>query len=181
MEKVVPLVYQNKNTMKTQKSPIGVAGSLMNQLMSNNSTLPVVGKGATIMHYSDRSVCEVIEVSEDGLTVKCECLNAIHDKTKEGGIGHQNWIFEPTGNFFTLIWRNGAWRRPCSQIVFEESYYKEYESQPYSIERWKEFIEPLFNGDTHLTLVPGKTKIKKSYPKVNILFGEKDYHYDWEF
>jgi hypothetical protein len=41
-------------TTLRQKTKVGVDGSLMNQLMGNNSTLPKVGEGATIMYYSDR-------------------------------------------------------------------------------------------------------------------------------
>ena len=38
-------------TTLRQKTKVGVDGSLMNQLMGNNSTLPKVGEGATIMYY----------------------------------------------------------------------------------------------------------------------------------
>ena len=48
-----------------QSAKIGIAGSFINQMMSNNSTLPEVGKEATVMHYTDRSCYEVIEVSKD--------------------------------------------------------------------------------------------------------------------
>lgn len=70
--------------------------------MSNNASLPVVGKGATQLHYSDRSCYEVIEVSKDGKTVILEYLEAKWDSTKQGGQGHQNWILEPTGQHKTL-------------------------------------------------------------------------------
>jgi hypothetical protein len=59
-----------------QRAKVGVAGSFHNQLMSNNATLPEVGKGATELHYTDRTCYEVIEVSEDKMTVKLERLEA---------------------------------------------------------------------------------------------------------
>lgn len=48
-----------------QKRSVGSAGGFFNQLMGNNASLPEVGKGATILHYSDRSAYEVLEVSDD--------------------------------------------------------------------------------------------------------------------
>lgn len=49
--------------------------------MGNNQTIPVVGEGATSLHYSDRTCYEVIEVSEDLKTVKLEALDAEWDRT----------------------------------------------------------------------------------------------------
>ena len=57
---------KNTNT-KTQKRSLRSTGSFFNYLMANNSIIPVVGKGATILLYSDRKVAEVIEVSKDGI------------------------------------------------------------------------------------------------------------------
>src|SRR5690606_29571793 len=48
---------QNTKNMKTsfqQKAKIGQAGSFVNQLMANNSSIPEVGKGATVLMYTDR-------------------------------------------------------------------------------------------------------------------------------
>lgn len=115
-----------ETTKFKQRTKIGVAGSFFNQLMSNNSSVPEVGKGATLMHYSDRSCLEVIEVSKDGKTVKLEELDAEWDKTKPGGIGHQNWILKPTGRFVTISWRHNAWRRKHQKIVFTEKLCKNY-------------------------------------------------------
>lgn len=57
--------------MTLQKSTAGkTTGSLFNHLMGNNATLPEVGKGATILHWTDRSAYEVVEVSES----RMECI-----------------------------------------------------------------------------------------------------------
>jgi hypothetical protein len=87
------------NSNFKQRAKVGVAGSFFNQLMSNNQSIPEVGKGATEMHYTDRTCYEVVEVSEDLKTVRLQYLDAKWDKTKEGGMGHQNWILEPRDQF----------------------------------------------------------------------------------
>ena len=172
-------------TKLRQKAKVGVAGSFMNQLMANNSTLPKVGKGATKLHYSDRSCYEVIEVSEDYKTVKLESLDAEWDKTKEGGQGHQNWILKPTGRFLTVTWRNDAWRVKNEQVLITDDYYKSYEERQLEVghkQAHAEMIQPLLNenGD-FFTFIEGKTKIKTSWNKIPLLFGVKDYYYDWSF
>lgn len=171
-----------KATEFKQKAKVGVAGLFQNQLMSNNSSKPEVGKGATQLMYSDRHCFEVVEVSKDGKTVKMQDLQARHDKTKEGGQGHQNWIFEPTGNFTTVVWKNGSWKVKTNMVVITKEYTAQYESQPHTNARWNEMIKPLFNQETNcLMVIEGKTKLKTEYFKINILFGVKDYYYDWSF
>ena len=125
---------------KVQKAKVGVAGSFFNQLMSNNCTIPEVGKGATQMHYTDRTCYEVVNVSEDGKGATLEVLDAVADTSKYCEIGHQNWILNPTGRFVEIRWRHGAWK-------------------------------------VKTTLHDGST----SWDKIRIIFGCKDYYYDWSF
>lgn len=167
-----------------QRAKVGVAGSFNNQLMSNNSTLPVVGKGATEMHYTDRSCYEVIEVSKDYKTVKMEVLEAEWDKSKGGGMGHQNWILKPTGRFFHVYWKYGAWRTKRVEMLYEDAYYEAYEKRQKEVgykQAHAEMIAPLFDDNGNLKFVEGKTKQKTNWDKMKLLFGVKDYHYDWEF
>ena len=166
-----------KNTTeKRQRHKVGVAGSFQNQMMANNSSLPEVGKGATRLHYSDRSCYEVIEVSEDGKTVKLEALDAEWDKTKEGGMGHQNWILNPTGRFLTVQWRHNAWRVKSQKVMFTEKYAETLGASFYESEDYKKVMV-----DGEMVVVDGITELKTEWYKINILFGVKDYHYDWEF
>lgn len=176
------------NQSKIQKAKIGVAGSFFNQLMSNNSSIPVVGEGATRMHYTDRSCYNVVEVSKDGKKVKLEDLRATHDKTKEGGMGHQNWVLEPTGNFTIVVWRNNAWRIEGTEIWFTPEFEKECKEKGIEMmgvhlcNNLPEIAKRIYNGEVRPTnVVEGYTMAKKVYSKVNILFGSKDYYYDWSF
>lgn len=168
--------------MKTMKQTAKLSGSFFNYLMGNNSSIPVVGKGATRLGYSDRYPYEVIEVSEDGKTVKIESLNAKHDKTKEGGMGHQNWVFEPTGQFTTLIYRKGAWRSISKRVEFVDGFYeKELDGLSMHSPEYKRIAELLGFGQDKMNVVEGMTRVKTSYDKVSIIFGVRENYYDWSF
>jgi hypothetical protein len=166
-----------------QSAPIGVAGGFINQLMANNDTLPEVGLGATILHYTDRSVCDVVAVSDDKTKCTIQELRAVADKSKPCDFGHQNWLFEKTDNVYELQWRNGAWRRKYESIEFTADYLNELDSM--SAEQRVDAINSVYQKDEDvmrsLKLIPGKTKKVTQYPKVKILFGQKDYYYDWSF
>jgi hypothetical protein len=168
---------------KQQRAKIGVAGSFFNQLMSNNCTLPEVGKGATQLHYSDRTCYEVLEVSNDGKTVKLEALDAEWDKTKAGGEGHQNWILKPTGRFCTVVWRNNAWKIQGADITYTKEFKEKHKDVvSYARQLTEEQHNAVYGDDVYpANVVEGITERKTFYHKINIIFGIKDYYYDWEF
>lgn len=174
--------------MKTQVKKIGQQGSLINQIMGNNSTEPVVGEWATICHYTDRSVCKVVEVSEDGMSCKVEHYDATADKSvvaegKELPIGHQSWKFHSLGYTSTIVWRQGAWRIKTRSVEFTKEY-KEKFPEVFSISKTlsKEMVEEIYQGRPWpQKVVEGITKEKFEYPKISILFGKCDYYYDWSF
>jgi len=174
--------------VKRQKAKVGGAGSFFNQLMSNNSTVPEIGKGATQIHYSDRTCYEVVEVSEDGKTVKLQYLEASCDKSLGCGEGHQNWILTPTDSFMTVTWRHNAWRIASKIVDFTNEYRKNCE------ENGIEYIglhlrknnptlsDLIYDGNIYpYNVVEGYTEEKTVYSKINIIFGQKNYYYDWEF
>ncbi len=165
-----------KQTLKLKNS-----GSVFNFLMSNNSTIPVVGEWATICLYSDRHVAKVVEVSKD-----CKKI-VIEDYTTIGvgenlQMGHQSWEHSPSGYTRNLVYRQGAWREVIQDIVFDDVWYKKYQE---SGQRFDKFIEPiesqLWDENGCLRLLDGVSKIKTQYKKINIIFGVCNYHYDWEF
>lgn len=155
-------------------------GSFTNYLMGNNSSTPEVGKGATLLSYSDRYPAEVLEVSADGK--RCVIREMSHRaKNSEDNMGHQDWdIFpNPDAPTETLVYRNGAWRKVIEQIVYDNNWDASFSNH---IERWEEEKRiGLRDEEFNLRLMKGITKIKRSYDKVNILFGRVEYHYDWEF
>lgn len=168
---------------KRQKAKIGCAGSFFNQLMSNNASSPEVGKGATQMHYTDRSCFEVLEVSPDGKTVRMEVLDASWDATKGGGEGHQNWILTPTGRFCTVVWRHNAWRIRGREITYTREFQEKHKDAiSYVRQLTTEQRIAVYGDDVRpQNVVEGLTEERITYTKINILFGTKDYYYDWSF
>lgn len=176
--------------MKTSKISRPQAGlkigtqvnSVVNWMMSKNNTLPEVGKGATQLHWTDRTVFEVIEVSKDYKTVKLESLEAEWDKTRTGGVGHQNWIFKPTGHFTTVVWRNNAWRIKTKEIVFTEEFKKSATTFALAKSLTPEQYKAVYENEVWpKNVVEGITRESYKYPQIKILFGCKDYYYDWQF
>jgi hypothetical protein len=174
------------NTPKVQKAKVGVAGSLINQLMGNNATTPVVGEGATQLHYTDRTCYEVVEVSKDGKTARLQRLSA-RARLMGSSIGHQDWILEPTKNYMTIVWRHNAWYKVNYKIEYTEQYMQEYRASGASslwsyINANPKLYAQVYGEDCEpVNVVEGVTREKKVYEKISIIFGVKDYHYDWSF
>lgn len=160
---------------RKQRAKVGVSGSLINQLMSNNDRLPEVGKGCTQMHYTDRTCFEVVEVSKDYKVVKLEYLHPKADPTKSNQVGDQNWILEPIGRFITVQWRHNAWRKRIEYVDFIEKYLKDGNFHT------TELYKSCFDEDGNLKLIEGVTELKVAFDKMNLIFGVKDYYYDWSF
>lgn len=166
-----------KQTFKTN------SGSFQNMMMSNNSSLPTVNQFATIMHYTDRTVVIVREVSKDGKRVLVESVNTKADPNAEfTGMGHQNWVHEPNGYFYYIVWRNGSWKRESDVIDWTKEF-KAIMGQDYCGQHLtKEQMEAVY-GDHVMpsNVVEGITMAKKDYTRVNILFNASMYYYDWSF
>ena len=88
-------------------------GSLENHLYGHciNTKTPEVGDGATAVHYTDREPFTVVEVlSKTAIVLQRDLVLA--DKTKELGVGHQNWVITPDPEGYTVIAtlrKNGKW------------------------------------------------------------------------
>lgn len=173
--------------VKQQTARVGAAGSFFNQIMANNATTPEVGKGATQLHYTDRTCFEVIEVSPDGSTARLEYLQAA---PLSSNIGHQNWELKPTGRFLTVTWRKNAWYIVGKEIVFTAQFRRECESRgavfiaQFLRKTDPELADKIWGTEGHTmpqNVINGVTKEKKCYTKIKIIFGVKDYYYDWSF
>lgn len=85
----------------------------------------------------------------------------------------QDYRYELSGNQFTAVWRNGAWRRECKEIWHTDA--------ALDLD-WKERKALCVDPETgRLKLVPGLTFVKKSFPKISILFGVKQAYHDFSF
>lgn len=172
-------------TTQVQKSTAGkTTGSLFNYLMGNNATLPEVGKGATILHWTDRSAYEVIEVSEN----KMECTIQRYDPERVDGLGmsdSQDYKYEKlTEEKMHLVWRQGAWREKGSEIVFTKEFIAAHPEHEWSLANalTEEQRSEIYQGEIYpQKAVAGITREKKVFPKVSIIFGVKREYYDYSF
>ena len=162
-------------------------GSFFNHLMSANNSIPEVGKGATILHWTDRSAYEVIEVSED----KKRCVIQRYDPERLDNFGmsdDQVYKYENlTGETHTLVFRNGSWRFEKEQIVFTTDFRAMAEAHGlgfccfFLTEEQKDLVYGVEREPFPVNVVPGITHKQMVYPKVNILFGSKQEYYDFTF
>lgn len=169
--------------IRKQTRKVGVAGNLINQLMGNNSTIPVVGEGATICLYSDRHAYEVVHVSKDCNTVMIQRYNAKNVST--AGYGSELYEYdELLEQGMTLVWRKGAWRQVIEMVEFTDEFYKTRNPE-YKLIRdilTDEEMEAIYQGEVYpQNVVEGYTRLKQSFPKVSIVFGTLDERYDFSF
>lgn len=87
-------------------------GSLMNHVYSQIPALPEPGKGATILHWTDREAMFVNSVSKDGKTVELE-YPIVHRIDSNGISECQEYEFARSKdpNKFEIKFKWGAWRR----------------------------------------------------------------------
>ena len=97
--------------------------------------------------------------------------------TKDRHQGHQNWILEPTGRFTEIKWMHGSWKEKSESVIFTEEYSKKIGRDFWGSEDWKKVHDD--NGELHV--VEGITEKVVKWNKIRILFGSKDYYYDWSF
>jgi hypothetical protein len=89
-----------------------VFGSIMNRIMEDSTQpAPEVGQGATLLFYSDRHACTVIEVAKNGKTIKVQEDTAT--RTDGNGMSDsQSYSYapDPKGTVYTFTLRkNGYW------------------------------------------------------------------------
>ena len=148
-------------------------GSLTNWIMGNNNTAPKVGEGATELCWSDRHAYDVTFVSEDGK--QCKIRPCIATRTDKNGCytESQDYKYEPNlqAEEESLVYRNGSWRREVKQIFWTE------EALKLSGEERRKYFEK----NELQQVIEGITYLKKSYPKINIVFGRRDEYRDPTF
>ena len=162
---------------------INQSGSLFNYLMSNNKSIPEVGKGATVLLYSDRHAYEVIEVSKDLKEVKIQRYTPKRIDAN-GMSDNQSYEYnELSSEVLNLVWYRNSWRIKTKTIVFTKEFNDIITER---ISRGEKMVtederKVLYNGAVHLRLVPGLTREKTEYNKINIIFGVKREYYDYSF
>jgi hypothetical protein len=174
-----------KSTAQHQRLSLKNTGSFINLMMGNNSTLPAVGAGATILLYSDRHAYQVLWVSSDRQA--CEIARCKAKRTDQNGCSEmQEYDYSELYDWTTtLIWKNDAWRQEIKTIEFVPAYYKLFEQASSGLSGseymkvYKEYFASLRDENDQLLFIEGKTKRKTSYSPVNILFRTQEEYYDF--
>jgi hypothetical protein len=165
---------------KQKGKRIGAAGGFFNQLMSHNASVPVVGEGATILHYSDRDAYEVLEVNEDKKTCVIQKYHA--KRIDENGMSdNQTYEYkELEGYPITLVYRWGGWKRVGEEVRFTDEAREHFGRGPKLHEAYQD-AGGEYNGAFACTEIPNMTRKHKTYSPVNIIFGVKREYYDFSF
>ena len=172
---------KNDPKFKQKGKRIGAAGGFFNQLMSHNSSVPVVGEGATELMYSDRHAYEVLEVNE----AKKSCVIQRYNPKRTDNLGmsdSQDYEYkELEGPKITLVYRWGGWKRVGSQVRFTDEAREHFgEFGPKLHEAYKD-AGGKYNDAFICTEIPNLTKRHKTYDPINIIFGVKREYYDFSF
>ena len=136
-------------------------GSVMNHLMSGNKDLPVVGKGATELLYSDRHAYEVTRVENNKAWIK-QCITKRIDKNDHFSETQEYDYSQLSEHEQEIVFRNNHWRRCVSKVVYiDDAMY----DIPFNERKHH------LNEDGGLKFIDNITTMKYSYPKINIVFG----------
>ena len=100
-----------------------VEGNLINRLMENNNTTPVVGQYANLILYMDRHSYLVHSYDPKKKVAVLEILHTTADTSKGPlTMGHQSWKHEQTGEFITVKYRHGNWKLFNSNRILKLSF-----------------------------------------------------------
>lgn len=173
---------KNDDAFKQKGKRIGTAGGFFNQLMSHNSTVPVVGEGATILLYSDRHAYEVLAVDEKKKTAVIQRYNP----KRIDGLGmsdSQDYEYkELTGNPLNIYYKWGGWKTKQNEVHFTKEAIEKYgEFGARLHEAYKEANGEYNNNSRICTVIPGLTEAHTVWHGINIIFGVKREYYDYSF
>lgn len=182
-----------KELEKRQSRKVGVAGGFINQMMGNNSSIPVVGEGATILMYSDREAYQVIEVSDDGLSCVIQKMDT-KNVGKSYGDERYEYSDNPEGHTKKMEWnaKKSCWGEVWHKVEIikslQKKYFKEY---GYG---WMEILlaehgltfDNIIDGEpfgiyTKYKSINGLTKMYKNFDQTSIIFGIAEEYRDPSF
>jgi hypothetical protein len=162
-----------KEFKQKQLKPGTQTGSFINMMMSGNSSIPEVGKGATVLSWTDRHAYEVIEVSKDGRRVIVQ--QYIPERIDSNGMSEcRDYKYEKlVETKEVVVWKWGAWHfeRDVLEVLDEGAF----------CSRPREEIDASYDEYGMLKHQEGLTKWVKRYPKVSILFGKREKYHDFTF
>lgn len=157
-------------------------GSLMNHVMSTSDQKPEVGKGATILHWTDREAWEVIKVSKSGKEVTIQKYDA--ERIDKNGMSEvQDYKYEKLSDrTMDLVFRWSSWKAKRTAIHFTEEFLEKHSDNYKSINDEYQSLGGKYDNNGFITsLIEGVTKEVSKYGKVKIIWGVKREYYDYSF
>lgn len=165
--------------MKQKQTKLNQTGSFINWMMSSNSSIPEVGKGATELHWSDRTPYEVLEVANDG---KSALIRQYDTKaSQQMQMGDQAWDLIPNEDNEAkwVHWKWNAWRTKHSRWYKTDKFWEDLESNKQTMDKeqlqiWLDSMENKYN-------FPEYYEFHTEWNVKKLIFGHAEYYYDWSF
>jgi hypothetical protein len=156
-------------------------GSIVNYLYGNNATVPIIGKGATVLLWTDRHAYEVLEINEKEKTVVIQAYEAVRmDKNNESE--NQEYSYDKlVGEKMILKFKNGFWKYCTHHIIYTDEALEDTNISHHILDIYKKMGGEMDDYFNKITVIPNLTKIKNEWHKINIIFGVKNEYYDYSF
>ena len=173
------LILAERRKRKERKTMKKFYGNLTNRL-EEGRTVPEIKEGMdlTMYYWSDRTCYYVTEVI-DQKHIKVMRYYVVADRSKAGGMGHQDWLyFKTTKEASDYLKANGLHGYADNIKDIEEEWVYRYNKwmrlsrqteENYCTDRERKALEKNGYFDRYFD-IGGK-----------VSFGVRDYYYDWEF
>jgi len=165
--------------MKQKQTKLSHTGSFINWMMSSNSTIPEVGKGATELHWSDRTPYEVLEVANEGKSALIRQMG--YRASRQMQMGEQAWelFSEPENESIWVHWKWNAWRTKNSRWYKTDKFWEDLEANKQTME--KEELQIWLDSMENKADFPEYYEFHTEWNVKKLLFGKAEYYYDWSF
>lgn len=156
-------------------------GNIMNRLEEKAPSAPIkVGTDITMYLWSDRNCYYVTDVIDDK-HIKVKRYHVIADLDKDGGMGHQNWVY-----FKSAKECNDYFRAHGKEGHRDESIIDREETWAYRYGKWTHenvCTDARFADTERERKAIEKNGFFKYYTDLSgsVRFGVRDYYYDWSF
>lgn len=177
------------------KRTIKAYGNLTNRIEENKNynedNLIHVGDDITKYWYSDRSCYYVTEII-DQKHIKIKRYHVCADHSKDGGMGHQNWLYFKTKkeeqDYLKTIFTDREYdEEPKEEIEIELVYkYGKWKSvETYDNindeDMFGRKLKDWFFTEKEIKKLENGKPVYRYNDFGNISFGVRDYYYDWTF
>ena len=184
-------------------------GNLINRLEEGQNYSGkelVAGTDITMYYWSDRS-CYYITRVDNQKHIFVKQYEVVADRDKEGGMGHQNWVYFKTRKECNDYLRSHGLDAEENPIENKEQewafrYGKWFGVSRYNLDRWNSCLEMAKTEASHPEDIECVTRVARYFLGLNdedfnkvmsgkevikynklqpVSFGVRDYYYDWEF